>query len=161
MLPSCSLICILRSNTDTMEHPGDHSVHLYARCPIPAGTQLTTSYIQATQPTMLRRHQLFNTWNFWCCCPVCRDNTEEGTYRSGSRIFYRTLILHLKPRSSMQPKVSRPSPPSVPIIPQILLGLLILWQDSVLPAGSGPASVSDQGRCIFWSERVACASGAN
>ena len=132
-----------------MEHPGDHSVHLYARCPIPAGTQLTTSYIQATQPTMLRRHQLFDTWNFWCCCPACQDNTEEGTYRSGSIIFYRTLIPHFIPRPSMQPEVSWSSPPTVPTIPHLLLDLHILWQDSVLPGGSEPASVSDQGRAVY------------
>ena len=67
-----------------MEHPDDHSVHLLARCSIPVGTQLTTSYIQPTLPTMARRQHLFNTWNFWCCCPGCQDSTEGGTYRSGN-----------------------------------------------------------------------------
>ena len=148
MPPSCSLICVLRSNTDTMEHPGDHSVHLYARSPITAGTQLTTSYVQTTQPTMLRRHQLHNTWNFWCCCPACQDKTEEGTFRSGSIIFHRTFILHFVPRPSMQPEVSWPCPPAGSIIPHLLLGLHTLWQDSVLPAGSEPASVSYQGRAV-------------
>merc|ERR1719347_724179 len=66
-----------------MEHPGDHSVYLLARCYIPAGSQLTTSYVQPGLPTITRRTRLFNTWNFWCCCPACQDRTEGGTYRSG------------------------------------------------------------------------------
>jgi len=72
-----------KSNTDTMEHPVDHSVHLYARTAIPAGTQLTTSYLQSSLPTRARRTQLFNTWNFWCSCPACQDSTEGGTFMSG------------------------------------------------------------------------------
>ena len=74
---------LFRSNTETLEQPGDHIVHIFANTNIPAGSQLTTSYISNCQPTRVRRQLLYETWNFWCSCFVCSDKTEEGTYRSG------------------------------------------------------------------------------
>ena len=58
-----------------------HDVEIYARDEIPAGAQLTTSYVSAGLETNMRRQQLYDVWNFWCRCDTCRDNTECGSYR--------------------------------------------------------------------------------
>ena len=52
------------------------------RSDIASGTQLTTSYVSSSQPTMLRRQQLFQSWNFWCSCDLCSDRSEKGTFAS-------------------------------------------------------------------------------
>ena len=78
----CTVHCTLyRSNTETLEHPVTHDVEIYARDEIPAGAQLTTSYVSAGLETNTRRQQLYDVWNFWCRCDTCRDNTECGSYR--------------------------------------------------------------------------------
>ena len=88
-----------------MEHPDDHSVQLLARHAIPAGTQLTTSYVQTTQPTKARRQQLYNTWNFWCCCDKCSDPTEGGANLTGIDIL---LLVAISP---CHPQVWSAAPP--------------------------------------------------
>ena len=55
-----------RSNTETMEHPGTHEVKVYANRSISEGEQITTSYVNSSQPVILRREILYKTWNFWC-----------------------------------------------------------------------------------------------
>eukprot|EP00092_Neocalanus_flemingeri_P003775 GFUD01004063.1.p1 GENE.GFUD01004063.1~~GFUD01004063.1.p1 ORF type:complete len:492 (+),score=147.83 GFUD01004063.1:26-1501(+) len=70
-------------NTLTQEFLGEHKVEIKARFSIAAGSELTTSYIQPTQATVARRQFLFHTWNFWCCCPRCRDPAEGGANLSG------------------------------------------------------------------------------
>ena len=73
-----------RSNTESLEHPETHHIEIYAREDIPAGTQLTTSYVSASLERNQRRQQLRDIWNFWCRCPTCCDNTEGGTFRQTS-----------------------------------------------------------------------------
>ena len=55
-----------RSNTETMEHPDTHDIKVYASRNISKGEQVTTSYVNSSQPVILRRELLHNTWNFWC-----------------------------------------------------------------------------------------------
>ena len=74
----------IRSNTESLEHPETHHIEIYAREDIPAGTQLTTSYVSASLERNQRRQQLRDIWNFWCRCPTCCDNTEGGTFRQTS-----------------------------------------------------------------------------
>ena len=77
---------ITRSNTESLEHPESHHIEIYAREEIPAGTQLTTSYVSSALERNQRRQQLHDVWNFWCRCATCRDNTEGGTFRQTSSL---------------------------------------------------------------------------
>jgi len=38
--------------------------------------------VSYSQPTIFRRQQLFQSWNFWCACHICCDRTENGTFAS-------------------------------------------------------------------------------
>ena len=38
--------------------------------------------MSSSQPTIFRRQQLFQSWNFWCACHICCDRTENGTFAS-------------------------------------------------------------------------------
>ena len=40
------------------------------------------SYIDTIQSRHKRRQELYNSWLFWCECPLCADPTENGTYLS-------------------------------------------------------------------------------
>lgn len=87
------------SNTETLEHPLSHQVQVYAKRDIVAGDQVTTSYVQVTQPTWLRRTKLFSSWNFHCACSKCSDPTELGTFCSALACCARCpgMILPLNP----------------------------------------------------------------
>ena len=84
LIVSSSDQLVIRSNTESLEHPETHHIEIYAREEIPAGTQLTTSYVSSCLERDQRRQQLQDIWNFWCRCETCRDNTERGTFRQTS-----------------------------------------------------------------------------
>ena len=73
---------ISRCNTVSQDYPQEGLVRIRARFNIPAGEEITTSYIRPTQDTQARRQLLAHTWHFWCHCHRCRDNTEGGTFLS-------------------------------------------------------------------------------
>ena len=39
-------------------------------------------FVQQFYGTSYRRNDLKNTWNFDCCCPRCKDPTENGSFVS-------------------------------------------------------------------------------
>ena len=71
---------ISRCNTVSQDYPEEGLVQIRARFSIPAGEEITTSYLRPTQDTQARRQLLAHTWHFWCHCARCQDNTEGGTF---------------------------------------------------------------------------------
>jgi len=69
-------------NTVSQDYPQEGLVQIKARFNIPAGEEITTSYMRPTQDTQARRQLLAHTWHFWCQCARCQDNTEGGTFLS-------------------------------------------------------------------------------
>ena len=59
---------ISRCNTVSQDNPREGLVQIKARFNIPAGEEITTSYMRPTQDTQSRRQLLAHTWHFWCCC---------------------------------------------------------------------------------------------
>ena len=59
---------ISRCNTVSQDYPQEGLVKIKARFNIPAGEEITTSYMRPTQDTQSRRQLLAHTWHFWCSC---------------------------------------------------------------------------------------------
>ena len=119
-----------RSNTESLEHPETHHIEIYAREDIPAGTQLTTSYVSASLERNQRRQQLRDIWNFWCRCPTCCDNTEGGTFRQTS------------PSSKLNKTVSK----SFSFLPPCRVQKYETWR-SLAPGQPWRVQPSVRGRC--------------
>ena len=64
-VPNTQRYFLVRDNVQTM--------YVLATVPIPEGTELTTTYSYLLWPTIVRRHFLAITKEFWCVCERCRD----------------------------------------------------------------------------------------
>ncbi|CAH1780281.1 unnamed protein product [Owenia fusiformis] len=57
---------------------GRPAIQVRAKKNIKAGDEILTSYIHVNQPRKERRAQLLRAFNFWCECPRCKFQGDDG-----------------------------------------------------------------------------------
>ncbi|KAI5477363.1 glycoside hydrolase family 3 protein [Pseudohyphozyma bogoriensis] len=65
-------------NVSTTYNVTSRAISIYALSPLPAGTELFTSYISLLAPLSYRQNTLYKTYNFHCRCVVC-SHAYKGT----------------------------------------------------------------------------------
>lgn len=90
--------CIRHSCTPNVGfHPMGNDIVLFALTDIPAGTELTISYVPVCLGRDLRRQECWKNYRFMCNCPAC-DLTNESFDSQGYEILinkFRVLAMEL------------------------------------------------------------------
>ncbi|POS86002.1 hypothetical protein EPUL_002765 [Erysiphe pulchra] len=62
------------------------TMSLHSLKKITTGEELFISYVDAEQPCILRRDQLWKTYFFWCECPSCKNELENESLTRQNKI---------------------------------------------------------------------------
>ncbi|XP_057666323.1 SET domain-containing protein SmydA-8-like [Diorhabda carinulata] len=73
---------------------------------IKKGGKLSICHTNPIRGTSDRRHHLYDTKLFWCCCPRCSDPTEFGTYFSALRCQDSNCKGYLLPKTFIDNKTN-------------------------------------------------------